>query len=174
MLVVSEEIANSLARQWWPRCDRWARQMERRYRAAGDFGSVANTALYRTIQRIDTDTDIDEFSMALNCALRDLGAVVCNRILRRDRKFPRDYTPFDFDAMPADSLDIDPFVTGPILACVEQLPPRQQTAVRRVILDGERIVDVAREQGVSKQAIHDAIRLGLARLKSMLAEKVPE
>lgn len=56
------------------------------------------------------------------------------------------------------------------------LPLPQRTAVTRVVLDGQGYTEVAKELGISKQAVHQAVQRGLARLQKILkrqGERLP-
>lgn len=51
---------------------------------------------------------------------------------------------------------------------IKQLLPEQQELVRRVYFNGEQMVDIAKERGVSKQAVSQQMDRALAQLKKYL------
>ena len=55
-----------------------------------------------------------------------------------------------------------------LLRAMEALSPPQRELVRRVYFDRERIVDIARAEGVTKQSIHERLGRTLKKLKKFL------
>lgn len=56
------------------------------------------------------------------------------------------------------------------------LPLPQRKAVTRVVIDGQGYTEVAKELGISKQAVHQAVQRGLTRLQKILkrqGERLP-
>ncbi len=56
--------------------------------------------------------------------------------------------------------------TARLLRAMESLSPDQRELVRRVYFENQRIVDIAREQGVSRAAIHDRLKRIYQRIKN--------
>lgn len=55
-----------------------------------------------------------------------------------------------------------------LFAALAALEPQQQSLVRRVYLSGEKIVDIAAEEGVSAAAIQNRLKKIYVRLKKIL------
>ena len=53
-----------------------------------------------------------------------------------------------------------------LLRAMEALSPDQRELVRRVYFENQKIVDIAREQGVSHAAIHDRLKRIYQRIKN--------
>ncbi len=53
-------------------------------------------------------------------------------------------------------------------AAIQELEPQQQELIYRIFFNNERPIDIARETGVSKQAIDDRLNKILRRLKKIL------
>lgn len=55
-----------------------------------------------------------------------------------------------------------------LYAAIEKLQPQQQDLVKRVYFQGEKLSDIAREEGVSKMALTNRMKKILASLKKFL------
>lgn len=55
-----------------------------------------------------------------------------------------------------------------LLSAIEQLEPRQKELIYRVFYNGEKMVDIAAEQGVTKSAISHALDRALKKIKNYL------
>ena len=55
-----------------------------------------------------------------------------------------------------------------LLRAMEALSPDQRELIRRIYFENQRIVDIAREQGVTKQSIHERISRALNKIKKFL------
>lgn len=58
--------------------------------------------------------------------------------------------------------------TARLLRAMESLSPDQRELVRRVYFENQRIVDIAREQGVSEAAIRNRLKKIYAKMKKFL------
>ncbi len=57
-----------------------------------------------------------------------------------------------------------------LCAAIEQLQPQQQDLVRRVYYNDEKLIDIAREQGVTRAALSIRMQKIHAALKKILSE----
>ena len=55
-----------------------------------------------------------------------------------------------------------------LMQAIEALSPSQRELVRRVYFENEKIVDIAREEGVSHAAIHDRLKRIYKKIKNNL------
>lgn len=55
-----------------------------------------------------------------------------------------------------------------LLRAMEALSPAQRELVRRVYLENEKITDIARAEGVTKQSIHERLGRALKKIKKFL------
>jgi RNA polymerase sigma-70 factor (ECF subfamily) len=60
---------------------------------------------------------------------------------------------------------------NPLLALLEQLPPRQREAVRAHVLEERPYEEVAQRLGISQATVRQRVSRGLARLRSMVKEE---
>lgn len=58
--------------------------------------------------------------------------------------------------------------TARLLRAMESLSPDQRELVHRVYFENQRIVDIAREQGVTKQSVHERLSRALNKIKKFL------
>lgn len=58
--------------------------------------------------------------------------------------------------------------TARLLRAIEALSPDQRELIRRVYFENQRIVDIAREQGVSETAIRNRLKKICAKMKKFL------
>ena len=63
----------------------------------------------------------------------------------------------DFDVLPDFNKSFD--------WALEQLSHKEQTIIRQYYMDGKSLSEIAREQGVSRQAIHGTYKTGMAKLR---------
>ena len=55
-----------------------------------------------------------------------------------------------------------------LLRAMEALTPAQRELVRRVYFENEKITDIARAEGITKQSIHERLRRALKKIKKFL------
>ena len=55
-----------------------------------------------------------------------------------------------------------------LLRAMEALSPDQRELIRRIYFENQRIVDIAREEGVTKQSIHERLSRALNKIKKFL------
>ena len=55
-----------------------------------------------------------------------------------------------------------------LLRAMEVLTPSQRELVRRVYFENEKITDIARAEGITKQSIHERLRRALKKIKKFL------
>lgn len=55
-----------------------------------------------------------------------------------------------------------------LLRAMEFLSPDQRELIRRVYFENQKIVDIAREQGVTKQSVHERLSRALNKIKKFL------
>lgn len=58
--------------------------------------------------------------------------------------------------------------TARLLRAMEALSPDQRELVLKVYFENQRIVDIAREQGVTKQSVHERLSRALNKIKKFL------
>ena len=98
---------------------------------------------------------------------------------RRERAETRRHTSYDYllalGAQISDGADLQADHdraedTRRLLAALHSLEPRQRDLINRLFVHGERLTDIARQEGVTKAAICGRLDKALARLKKKLSE----
>lgn len=139
----------------------------RRVRDPSDAEDLTQEILIRAAARLDTLRDRERLAPWLDAMARNALVDYYRRSGRTPQTVPLDPAVADpTEDAPSDRRHL----TGCLLPLLDALPPSYREAVRRVDLEGERQVDVARALGLNISALKSRVQRGRSMLRERFAD----